>query len=240
MNALILAGGYGNRLGKITKKIPKCLIKINGIVILDLWIKKLENAGIKKIYINTHYLSNKVEKHIKSNQYNSEINLLYEENLLGTAGTLKKNINLFKNSDLFFIHCDNYCEEDLKYLLSNHKNKPKNCGITMMTFMSNEPENCGVLEVNQKNIIIKYEEKPKNPFSNLSNSAIMIISKNYLSKIVELISTRNNADDFCKDILPLVFNECFTYQTKKSFIDIGTKKNLDKAIMINSNSNYNP
>ena len=55
MQALILAAGYGKRLGKITKNIPKCLVKINSQTLIDIWLRKLHILKIDKIYINTHY-----------------------------------------------------------------------------------------------------------------------------------------------------------------------------------------
>ena len=58
-----MAGGFGKRLGNKTKKIPKPLLKV-GKSILDL-ILKIHNAGLKKVYISTHYLHQKIKDHIK-------------------------------------------------------------------------------------------------------------------------------------------------------------------------------
>ena len=74
MNVLILAAGYGKRLGKLTINKPKCLIEINKLTILDIWIKKIENIKINKTFINTHYLHKQVEEHLKN--YNNFLNFL--------------------------------------------------------------------------------------------------------------------------------------------------------------------
>ena len=59
MQALILAAGYGKRLGELTKKTPKCLIKIKSKSLIDIWLEKLNNLGVNKIYINIHYKKKK-------------------------------------------------------------------------------------------------------------------------------------------------------------------------------------
>ena len=65
MRAILLAGGYGKRLKPITDKIPKCLVKINKTPLLEIWLKKLQNANVKEVLINTHYLNRKVENFLK-------------------------------------------------------------------------------------------------------------------------------------------------------------------------------
>ena len=65
MRAILLAGGYGKRLKPITNKVPKCLVKINKIPLLEIWIKKLQKAKINEVLINTHYLSEEVERFVK-------------------------------------------------------------------------------------------------------------------------------------------------------------------------------
>jgi choline kinase len=65
MNAIILAAGYGKRILSVTKKIPKCLIKVNNEAILIRWIKILKKSGIKKILINLHYKKNLVLQEVK-------------------------------------------------------------------------------------------------------------------------------------------------------------------------------
>ena len=75
MKAILLAGGYGKRLRPLTNKIPKCLVKINNIPLLEIWINKLYNANVKEVLINTHYLSEKVEKFIKKKKFKIKIHL---------------------------------------------------------------------------------------------------------------------------------------------------------------------
>ncbi|MDA9162522.1 sugar phosphate nucleotidyltransferase [Candidatus Pelagibacter ubique] len=60
MKALILAAGRGERLKPITNNTPKCLVKIKGVPLLETILKKIEKTDIKEIFINTHYLEEKV------------------------------------------------------------------------------------------------------------------------------------------------------------------------------------
>ena len=69
MKAILLSAGYGTRLMPLTKKKPKCLMKIKKKVLLDFWIEKLLKIGIKDILINLHYKRDKVEKHISKSKY---------------------------------------------------------------------------------------------------------------------------------------------------------------------------
>ena len=74
MKALLLAAGLGTRLGNLTKKQPKCLIKVGNETMLDHWLFKLEALGVSEFIINTHYLADQVDKHILSHPLKDKIN----------------------------------------------------------------------------------------------------------------------------------------------------------------------
>ena len=163
MRAILLSAGIGKRLRPITKKIPKCLVKIKNKALIDIWIDDLfKKNKINSILINTHYLSRKVYSHIKKNRYKKKIKLIYEDQLQGTAGTLMNNLDFFKNEDGLLIHCDNYCEEGVKNFLKNYKKMPKNCLMSMLTFRTKKPKTCGIVKTNKNNIVVKFQEKKKN------------------------------------------------------------------------------
>ena len=62
IKTLLLAAGLGTRLRPITLKTPKCLVEIDGIPLLGIWLEKLNNIGCDEVLINTHYLNEQVEK----------------------------------------------------------------------------------------------------------------------------------------------------------------------------------
>ena len=87
--------------------------------------------------------------------------LTYEENLLGTAGTLMENISLFddKNCTGLIIHADNVTNTDISKLINFHYSKPENVILTMLTFNTNKPKQCGIVETDDKGIMTRFYEK---------------------------------------------------------------------------------
>ena len=158
-----------------------------------------------------------------------KIKEIYEEKLLGTAGTLINNKELFKDCRIIMIHADNMTNFDLSKLLKAHEKKPKNCLITMLTFQTDSPQNCGIVERNKDMIVQKFFEKVANPPGNIANGAIYVFESNLLEQLSERSS---NLYDFSKDVIPLFLGKIFSYHTKDEFIDIGTYKSLAKAEMI--------
>ncbi len=228
MRAILLSAGKGKRLRPLTKKIPKCLVKIKKKTLIDIWLNDLISKNkVEKVLVNTHYLNHQVVSHLKKNKHRKKIKIIYEKKLKGTGGTLMDNLEFFKQSDGILLHCDNYCKEGLRSFISNYKKKmPKGCLISMFTFRTNQPEKCGIVKINKKKIVIKFKEKTKNNLGNLANGAIYILSK----KFINLLKRKKfKAKNFSTDIIPKILNKIYTYETKKFFIDIGTIKNLKRA-----------
>src|SRR5260370_38298707 len=87
MRALLLAAGIGSRLLPITAKTPKCLVAINGRPLLDYWLELLFGAGIERVLVNTHWLAEQVDAYVKASRWASRIDLVHEDELLGSGGT---------------------------------------------------------------------------------------------------------------------------------------------------------
>lgn len=224
MKAILLCAGKGMRLRPYTNNTPKCLMPIKGIPLLEIWLDKLSNAGINDFLINTHYLSEKVNDYINTSKYKKSIKVVYEKELLGTAGTLLNNISFFDEQDGFFIHADNYTLDDLKDFINFHINRPKSCQLSMMTFETDTPSTCGIIKKNNKNIVTKFYEKINKNYGNEANSAVYILSKEFLKIFFEKFPESN---DFSKEVLGSMENKIAAYKTDKLFIDIGTVKNYN-------------
>tara|TARA_Y100000741_G_scaffold14286_1_gene11278 strand:- start:218 stop:892 length:675 start_codon:yes stop_codon:yes gene_type:complete len=220
MKALLLSAGYGKRMRPLTLTTPKCLIKIKNKTLLGLWLDKLKKLNINDCLVNTHHLSKKINKFLEEN-YDKKVKTVYERKLLGTAGTLIKNYKFFKNEDCIMIHSDNYCEDDLKKLIKSFIKRPKYCLMTMMVFKTESPKSSGVVDLNSKKILKKMFEKVKNPPGNIANCAIYIISKQMI-KILK--KNYSKSKDFSNEIIPNFYGKINTYQTKKTFYDIGSKR----------------
>ena len=99
--ALILVGGLGNRLGEITKKIPKPLIKINNFPFIEHLFLYLSKFGVKEVILLTNYKSVFFfKKYYKKNIYNLKIKCIKEEDYLGTSGAVFNAMKLIKKNFL--------------------------------------------------------------------------------------------------------------------------------------------
>ena len=83
---MILAAGFGRRMMPITKKIPKPLLKIGKVTLLENCILKLKDFGIEEIVINTHYLSNQIKNYLHEKNFDLKINIVEEKFILDTGG----------------------------------------------------------------------------------------------------------------------------------------------------------
>jgi len=226
MRALLLAAGYGTRLRPITDNVTKCLVPIKGQPLLEIWLDRLTAAGIGPFLINTHYHAEQVSAFINTSAYCNQSTLVYENVLLGTAGTLIKNIDFFQREDGLLIHADNYCLADFSAFIKAHQNRPSKCLMTMMTFRTNTPSSCGIVDLDENNVVIGFHEKVEFPPGNLANGAIYILSSELIKIVKEEYAA---ATDFSTEILQCFINKIYTYETQQLFIDIGTPEAYLKA-----------
>ena len=113
MKAMILAAGFGRRLGEFTKSKPKPLIEVKGKPLIDYHIEKLISAGFRTIAINTHYLGAQISDHVIHNfGQKVDIHISHEKKLLGTGGGIKKAISDFGDEDIVVINSDIYSDLD--------------------------------------------------------------------------------------------------------------------------------
>ena len=73
MKALLLSAGLGTRLAPLTNTIPKCLVPIGGIPLIDYWLAQLIPSGFDNILINTHHLSETVQTYLKKSPWKNNI-----------------------------------------------------------------------------------------------------------------------------------------------------------------------
>lgn len=226
MRALLLAAGLGTRLRPITNNTPKCLVPVNGIPLLQIWLERLTAAGIGPFLVNTHYLSDKVTAFVEQSTFRKKIQVTFEDELLGTAGTLIRNLDFFQGKDGLLIHADNYCLADFTAFESAHNNRPLGCLMTMMTFRTDDPSSCGIVEVDENGIVIGFHEKVEQPPGNLANGAIYIISH----ELLEIIKTDlNHITDFSTEVLHRFKGYIFSHEISDVFLDVGTPDRYEKA-----------
>ena len=223
MKAFLLAAGVGSRLRPITDTIPKCLAPINGQPLLYYWLKNFQENGVTDVLINLHYLPDKVVSYIENAKFDLKIQTIYEDNLIGSAGTVRKNCNFVKDeTDFLICYADNLTNVDLGKMISYHReNQPL---FTLGLFRTNRPKECGIAEIDDNNIIIDFVEKPEKPKSDLAGAGIYIANR----KIFEFIPT-TYPSDFGYDVIPKLIGKMHGYYINEYFIDIGTIDNYEKA-----------
>jgi len=225
MNVLLLAAGLGTRLRPITNSIPKCLVPIHGKPLLAYWLDTLLKSSVDKVLINTHYFSEAVESFCKSSPWSSRIKLVYEPVLLGTAGTIVKNLDFFNKEDFGVIHADNLSSLQWSGFADAHFNRPTNCNMTMMLFETDDPQSCGIVELSPQKIVTNFHEKAKDPPGNLANGAVYIFSP----EVFSALSPFHNISDISTELLPHNLGKIFTYINSGYHRDIGTPQSLAKA-----------
>lgn len=226
MRGLILAAGFGTRLGKLTEETPKALIRVGGEEILGHAIQKLVGAGITEILINTHYHAEQVENFLSVHDYPAKLTTVFEPELLGTAGTMKANLDFFGTSDFLVMHGDNYFTSRLSSLVDAHVNRSAKTEMTMATFDTKNPESCGTVITDNTGVVIDFFEKCKDSISLEANAAIYIFSQLAKERISNLTREEN---DISLNIIPKMLGKIQSHHLQGDFIDIGTPSGLQAA-----------
>ena len=226
MKAILLAAGKGTRLLPLTDVLPKCLIPINGRPLLEYWLNTLYEAKISPVLVNLHYFAHAVQGWIKNSKFGEAVVAVYEDELLGTGGTLLHNTEFVKNKPIMLIHADNLCLANFKEFMHVHTSRPFGTEITMMTFSTPTPHTCGIVEVDTHGVVQAFYEKISDPPGNLANAAIYIIEP----KVIDLLADINNhVIDFSTDVLPHYLGKIYTYHNDVYHRDIGTLESLIAA-----------
>ena len=118
MKAIILSGGKGERLKPITDYIPKPLIPINNVPILEWQIRYLKKFGIKDIILSIGYKYDLIENFLKNKNLGATITFSVEKSPLGTGGAIKKAGKFIKDKSFFVINGDTITNIDLRKLKS--------------------------------------------------------------------------------------------------------------------------
>jgi len=174
MKAIILAGGRGRRLRPITDYVPKPLIPINNIPIIEWQIKYLKKFDISEVIICSGYKTKMIENYLKKKKLGIKINFSIENKPLGTGGAIKKAGKKIKDKSFIVINGDTITNIDLKKLI---KKENSIASIQLQTKF-------GILQTD-KNKIIKFDEKKE--ITNLwMNAGIYHLKKDALKELPNL------------------------------------------------------
>ncbi len=215
---VILVGGFGKRLGVLTKNNPKPLIVINNKPFLEYLINYLVKQGFKKILFLAGYKGGKIKKYLIQKYSNKKLVLDFyiERKPMGTAYVLKKAKKKL-NKKFFLLNGDTYTNLNFRKFIKNINLKK------LMNLCISQKKNKSSGNFYIKKNKIKFIEKPKNP-SGLINCGIYFLNK----EIIKFINSNKNSLE--KDIIPEVikFNQINLIKRNIELIDIGTFKGMEK------------
>ena len=227
MRALLLAAGMGLRLLPITASRPKCMVEINGRPLLDYWLELLFEAGVERALVNTHWLPNQVTTFVQASRWADRIDLVHEEELLGTGGTVLANRNWFQEKPFVVAHADNLTDFDVRGFIRAHRARPVGHALTMLGFRTDTPRSCGILELDRRGTVIAFHEKIDDPPGNLANGAVYIFEP----EVVDAIAAMGRpVVDLSTEIIPRFIGRILCVETRGYHRDIGTPESLSQAI----------
>ena len=223
MKAFLLAAGKGTRLKPLTSHTPKCLVLINGKPLIEYWFDLFELYGIDEVLINTSHLSEKVENYIKNHSRGLNVKLVYEETLLGSGGTIKKNRDFVEGEESFLIlYADNLTNINIGNMFEFHKEKKRD--FTLALFEVPNPQECGIVEMDENMSILSFVEKPENPASKMAFAGIMLSSPELMNYF-----PAEEVFDLGHDVLPHIAGNASGYILEGYLLDIGTPEKLIQA-----------
>jgi dTDP-glucose pyrophosphorylase len=156
--ALVMAGGFGTRLGERTRNTPKPLLEVGGQPILEYVMAQLELAGATRIYISLHFLGDKVRAFVAERQCRAEVQFIEEEEPLGTAGALAL-LPLPIHGPLVVVNGDVITQADLPALRQFHVRHKLEATIGVTPYEVDVP--FGVVRMGEDGLLAGIEEKPK-------------------------------------------------------------------------------
>ena len=176
---LILAGGRGARLGALTEKTPKPLLKIGGKPLLEILLNRLALQGLREVYISIHYLGSEIKAAFGDGEkLGIEITYLEEQNPLGTAGSLGLLQDLDLEHPLIVTNADLIHNLDFRALLEFHNSHDFDFTLTTAKHVMSIP--FGVVKV-ENSQVRSIEEKPTR--EEFISAGIYVIEPRLLSKV---------------------------------------------------------
>lgn len=227
MRALLLAAGLGTRLRPLTNTVPKCLVPIAGKPLMEHWFDLLFPSDlVERALVNTSYLSETVEAHMASSRWRDRVDLVHEDELLGTGGTVLANRTWFGDRAFMVGHADNLTRFDVAAFVERHRRRPTGTAITMMTFATDCPTSCGIVELDGSGVVTAFHEKVANPPGNQANAAVYIFEPEVLDFLAGL---GRSVIDLSTEVIPAFLGRIVTFENTGYHRDIGTPEQYSKA-----------
>ncbi|MBQ9987694.1 MAG: glucose-1-phosphate adenylyltransferase [Erysipelotrichales bacterium] len=252
MLAMILAGGRGTRLENLTQNIAKPAVYYGGKYrIVDFPLSNCANSGVDVVGVLTQYESVLLNSYCAGGHKwgidakDSGVFILPPRETSagfglyrGTADAITQNIDFIDQYDpeyVLILSGDHIYKIDYDKMLDVHRENNADVTIAVLEVPMKEASRFGIMNTDNNDRIIEFQEKPKEPKSNLASMGIYIFNWDLLKK--ELIYDKNCEDsehDFGKNVIPKLLNEdrrLYAYRFKGYWKDVGTISSLWEANM---------
>lgn len=250
--AMILAGGQGSRLGKLTKQIAKPAVPFGGNYrIIDFALSNCANSGINDVGVVTQYQPLILNEHVGNgsswglNRHEGGATILQpyssidgEKFFKGTAHAVYQNIDFIdqKNPDyVVILSGDHIYKMNYELMLEYHKEKAASLTVGVMPVPWEDASRFGVMNTDRADRIIEFQEKPEKPKSNLASMGIYIFSWPRLKQyLVDNQSKNRKMEDFGHHVIPAYLRNSesiYAYSFKGYWKDVGTIESLWEANM---------
>jgi histidinol-phosphate phosphatase family protein len=227
MQAVILAGGKGTRLKALTAEVPKPMVEIGGIPIIEHQIRLLVAHGITDILLIVNHLKQPLIDYVGDGaKFGASVTYFEEEIPLGTSGAFP----LFKKQlqDTFLVlYGDVMMDMDLNRLIAFHEKKKADA--TLVVHPNDHPHDSDLVEMNRDNKIIAFHSKPHAQdkyYKNMVNAGAYVFTRKAIDTLPGAVK-----GDFGKDIFPewIKTLNIFGYNTPEYLKDMGTLDRLAKV-----------
>lgn len=248
--AMLLAGGQGSRLGVLTKKNAKPAVPYGGKYrIIDFPLSNCTNSGIDTVGVLTQYQPLELNDYIGSgkpwdlDRSFGGVHILppYQNNhggdwYKGTANAIYQNLPFIERYNpeyVLILSGDHIYKMDYSKMIEHHKKTNADCTIAVFEVPMAEASRFGIMNADENGKIYEFEEKPKNPKSNLASMGIYIFNTDKLKKyLTEDEQKPDSANDFGKNIIPAMLNSgenMQVYRFSGYWKDVGTIDSLWEA-----------
>lgn len=220
IDAVIMAGGKGERLRPLTLTTPKPLLKVGDKCIIDYNVDELISYGMENISVTVNYLGEQLEEHYKEKRHNIQVKCVREPNFLGTMGSVKF-VDSFVNDTVLVMNSDLFTNIDYEDFYLHFLENNADMSVAAVPYSVNVPY--GIFELTGRDIQ-GVKEKPT--YNYYANAGIYLIKKKLLDLIPDGVFY--NATDFI-DTLIAKQHKVIRYPLTGYWIDIGKHEDYQKA-----------
>lgn len=213
LEAVLMAGGRGERLRPLTDNIPKPLLEVDGKPIIDYNVEELEACGIKKIHVTVNYLAQMIESHFDLRKGSAKIECVREPRHLGTFGSLAL-IKGIKTENIIVMNSDLLSAIDFEGMFAQHRHSKADFTIAAVPYSVSVP--FAIMRMNHTRVV-SLEEKPT--FNYFANGGVYIMK----TELIERISKGEylDAPDFILELIKDKYH-VGAFHIDGSWIDIGS------------------